>query len=358
MPKDLKGFPRDYYEGKKNFLKALKNSSYLHEQYEIGQLGKDGENLTIDIGLRGLKDASRTVVISSGLHGVEGYLGSAIQSNFLNDVVIQSLDNDTNVVIIHALNPFGFSWNRRCNEDNIDLNRNFLLENEKYEGSPINYGIFNDFLNPESAPSKHEPFLIKVLLLIIRYGFTTLMNTFPEGQYDYPKGLFFGGQGKSKTQEILSQNLPRLIGSSSQITHIDLHTGLGRLNTYKLLVDETNEPGELERLAKRFEIDNIEVFNKQGSAYKVRGGIGKWCKSLFPNCKYDFLTAEFGTYSAIKILKALRAENRSYWWAKPSINYEWTRSNLSEMFAPINEEWRDYSVREGLNICRKACLSE
>ena len=357
MPKYLKGFPRDYCEGKNNFLAAVKNANYLHEQYPIGQVGKDGENLTIDIGTRGLKDAKRTVVISSGLHGVEGYLGSAIQHNFLNDPDILSLDQNINIVIIHALNPFGFSWNRRCNESNVDLNRNFLLE-EEYVGSPVNYGMFNEFLNPESAPSKFEPFLIKAIWLIIRYGFTTLMNTFPEGQYDFPKGLFFGGREKSKTQEILSDNLPRLIGSSSQIIHIDLHTGLGKFNTYKLLIDETKEPKDFERLARQFEIDNIEVFNKHDSAYKVRGGISQWCKSKFPSCRYDFLTAEFGTYSAIKIIKALRAENRSYWWAKPSVNYEWTKSQLSEMFAPMNEKWRNYSLKEGLKICKQACQSE
>ena len=28
--------------------------------------------------------------------------------------------------IVHALNPVGFSWVRRVNEDNVDLNRNFV----------------------------------------------------------------------------------------------------------------------------------------------------------------------------------------------------------------------------------------
>ena len=29
------------------------------------------------------------------------------------------------LVFVHALNPYGFSWVRRVNEDNVDLNRNF-----------------------------------------------------------------------------------------------------------------------------------------------------------------------------------------------------------------------------------------
>src|SRR6202012_5650606 len=31
----------------------------------------------------------------------------------------------TKIVILHALNPYGFSWDRRVNEDNADINRNF-----------------------------------------------------------------------------------------------------------------------------------------------------------------------------------------------------------------------------------------
>jgi len=29
-------------------------------------------------------------------------------------------------VLVHAINPYGFAWTRRVNEDNVDLNRNFV----------------------------------------------------------------------------------------------------------------------------------------------------------------------------------------------------------------------------------------
>ena len=356
MSKSLKIFPESYKEGRSDFIKALKSAKYFHEQYSIDEIGKDEEILTIDIGTRGLTNAKRAVVISSGLHGVEGFLGSAVQRKFLNDPYLLALKEDINIIIIHALNPYGFSWVRRCNEENIDLNRNFLLPDEAYSGGPKDYYKFNNFLNPESEPSRIEPFLIKIFWLITRHGFTTLMNTFPEGQYNYPKGLFFGGAKKSNTQKILYENLPRLIGNASEVIHIDLHTGLGKLNTFKLLIDETDKQEQHERLIKRFGNDNIEIFNIRGSAYKVRGGLGSWCKTLLPNCRYDFLTAEFGTYSAIQILKSLRAENRSYWWGNSAKHNEWTKRQLLEMFAPINQQWRKYSVLEGLMICKQAVM--
>lgn len=32
------------------------------------------------------------------------------------------------IVLVHAVNPFGFLNNRRWNENGVDLNRNFLVE--------------------------------------------------------------------------------------------------------------------------------------------------------------------------------------------------------------------------------------
>ena len=138
-------------------------------------------------------------------------------------------------MLIHALNPYGFAWLRRWNEDNIDLNRNFLLSEEAFEGCPMDYPKFDSFLNPTSSPSRFDAYMLKAVWLISRYGLTSLINALPVGQFAFPKGLFFGGYASSKTQDILSHNLPEWIGNASEVIHIDFHTGLGRSGSYKLL---------------------------------------------------------------------------------------------------------------------------
>ena len=40
-------------------------------------------------------------------------------------VVALALAAGLRVVLLHAINPWGFSWARRVTEDNVDLNRNF-----------------------------------------------------------------------------------------------------------------------------------------------------------------------------------------------------------------------------------------
>ncbi len=52
---------------------------------KLGSTGPGGEDLTIDIGWFGARDPARVLVHSSGLHGIEGYAGSAIQLQWLRE---------------------------------------------------------------------------------------------------------------------------------------------------------------------------------------------------------------------------------------------------------------------------------
>ena len=55
--------------------------------------------------------ADRVVMVSSGVHGVEGFAGSATQLAILHG----DIPSDVCVVLVHAVNPFGFAELRRWN---------------------------------------------------------------------------------------------------------------------------------------------------------------------------------------------------------------------------------------------------
>lgn len=349
-------FSPSYMAARERFRIASSSLGYQHTAYPIGHTDLNGEELTMDVVICSSPNPRRVAVISSGLHGVEGFLGSAIQLALLEEqkLIQAALSSEIKVILIHALNPYGFAWRRRWNENNIDLNRNFLLPEEDFQGSPKDYPKFDFFLNPTSPPSRSEPYILKALWLILRYGMLKLRNTLPVGQYDFPKGLFFGGHFPSATQVILADNLPKWIGSSSEVVHIDFHTGLGQFGTYKLLLDIPVTSESYSRLTQHFGANAVEPFNPEGVSYKIRGGLGTWCQHLLKECRYDLLTAEFGTYSTIQVLKALRDENRAYWWGKEHQNYEWTKQRLVEMFLPRSRKWQEQCVVQGLNICKQA----
>jgi hypothetical protein len=352
-------FCPNYAEARTRFRASASAINFRLEEHPINQLGPDEEELTIDVAIKGETDPEKVIIVSSGLHGVEGFFGSAVQCTLLEECLNDFCPPQGAVlVLVHALNPYGFAWRRRWNEDNIDLNRNFLLPDEEYTGSPQKYGDFNAFFNPTSPPSQFEPFLIKLIATIFRQGMTALKKTLLVGQYDFPKGLFFGGHGPSKTQQILAENLPRWVGYAKNVLHIDFHTGLGRKATYKLLINEPADSARTQWLIEKFGADVVENYYKPslgGTAYTIRGGLGRWCQAKFPMCNYNFITAEFGTYPIIPVFKALRAENSVEFWSHPDDpSLERARKQLVEIFAPANPLWRKAVVSQGFDLVRRA----
>ncbi|NQV10959.1 MAG: DUF2817 domain-containing protein [Cyanobacteria bacterium] len=91
-----------------------------------GQLGPDGELLCIDVALLAGEAPPRAMLLLiSGTHGVEGFCGSGVQVSYLTDRLHDAFPPGTATLLIYALNPYGFAWRRRVNEDSIDRNRNF-----------------------------------------------------------------------------------------------------------------------------------------------------------------------------------------------------------------------------------------
>jgi len=151
-------FSPDYTAARARFRSSSLALGCTLEEHSIDQRGPDGEDLTIDLTRMGADAPRRVVIVSSGLHGVEGFFGSAVQAALLEDQLGGwKPPLGCALLLVHALNPYGFAWVRRVNEDNADLNRNFLLPGERYEGSPEKYPELDDFFNPRRRPSVLEP---------------------------------------------------------------------------------------------------------------------------------------------------------------------------------------------------------
>lgn len=353
---DASAFSPDYATARARFCAAAGARGCRLESYPIGWEGAQGEELTVDVALNGSERPARAVVVSSGLHGVEGFLGSAVQAALLEESLRGwTPPGGMALVLLHALDPFGFSWIRRVNEGNIDLNRNFLLEGEQYQGSPAQYAELDWLLNPRYPPALGDLFWPRALLAITRYGQAILKQAVAGGQYDFPRGLFFGGHGPATIRSILEEHLPRWVGDSDLVLHVDFHTGLGRWGTHKLLVEHGMGPAREEWLARRFGEGVIERGDPDGISYRARGGMGSWCQASFPDRHYDMLCAEFGTYRGVPMLAALRAENQAHHWGTPGDpTTRWAKRRIKDSFVPPNRRWRDAVVTQGIAIVRRA----
>ncbi len=344
-------FSADYRSARARFRASASARGLRLEAHPIGDRG----DLTIDVAAAGDVDAGRLVIVSCGLHGVEGYLGSAIQAALLEDDPANwPLPAGVGLVLLHALDPFGFAETRRSDGENVDLNRNFLLDGEPYAGCPPKYRALDRLLNPRRPPGRLDLFAFESIVAIARHGRAELKRAIAGGQYEFPRGLFFGGHGPSPTRRLIERHLPRWVGRAGRVIHLDVHTGLGPRGGLTLLLDEDVPADQARAIAARFAPDRVE-WSGEGIAYPTRGGLGPWCRTRLEGRSYEYLCAEFGTDPGAEVLAAIRAENRAHHWGVPgSASTARAKAGLREAFAPADHGWRDATVARGLAAIRRA----
>ncbi len=206
-------FSPDYETARSRFRAAAENTGGLLTELKLDAKGPNGEDLPIDITWFGAERPRRALLVSSGVHGVEAFAGSAIQLQSL-DEILPALPEDAALILIHTVNPYGMAWLRRVNESNVDLNRNFLEPDEEYASPAGGYAAFDGLLNPKTPPSL-DLFYAEAAWLVARHGFNQLKQTIVGGQYAFEKGLFFGGTADQPLRQACMLRPRRILSSDS-----------------------------------------------------------------------------------------------------------------------------------------------
>ena len=138
------------------------------------------------------------MILTSGIHGVEGYTGSAVQLMLMDKLLQKESVDNLGILLIHSLNPYGMKYNRRVTESNVDLNRNCMISKELFDLNNSGFVSLNKTLTPNGAVNLHKLenkfFYITAIKNIISDGMPVLRQAILQGQYDYPEGIFYGGQ--------------------------------------------------------------------------------------------------------------------------------------------------------------------
>ncbi|MBU9589647.1 DUF2817 domain-containing protein [Burkholderia multivorans] len=228
-------FSDDYEEAQKSFLTAAKdaNATIVSHRHPVDS-GPRGEPLYVDVARLGAHDATRALVVLSGTHGVEGYAGSAIQTSVLRSLASAGLPSDVALVMIHAVNPWGFAWKLRTNSANIDLNRNF-------SGRPLpmhpHYPLLHNVIEHESfAVGRFDELVGDGALMKLALGTQGFLDAFYAGQSDYPSGLFYGGEALTWEAETLCNVIDTELRDFASVSVVDFHTGLGEYGKPHFLI--------------------------------------------------------------------------------------------------------------------------
>lgn len=219
-------FSSTYDQARQKFVAVAKEKDALCAGFENPHKGPSGEKLETDVAYVGPTDAEKLLVVLSGTHGVEFLGGSGCQTGWLSEIDSRQLPNRAAILLVHAVNPYGAAWMRRFNEDNIDLNRNFVDHSKEHFENPY-YGDIHDLLVPEAlqGPAWDEAKIKLQHFKDSRGEQAYLIGCL--GQYSHPDGFYYGGREPAWSNTTIRQIINAYCHKREHVAVIDLHTGLG-----------------------------------------------------------------------------------------------------------------------------------
>jgi hypothetical protein len=335
-------FAASYAEARDKFHDAARARSLPVERHvHPAARGAQGEELSTDVALLGDPAAACLLVLTSGMHGVEGFAGSAFQVAFLQDEIAHSAMARSGVAVLlhHAVNPYGFSHLRRTNEDNVDLNRNF----RNFGDAPVpnaEYASVHRIFVPDEWPPGPEN-AAAVGACVGRLGLAGLQAIITRGQSEFADGLFFAGRAPAWSNTVLHDVLRRHGGHRSRVGWIDFHTGLGPWGHGEKIYSGPDDPVAVARAKAWYGIDVTTVYDGTSTSAALSGVSYHAALASCPGAEFTGMALEFGTRPRHEVLDALRAEQ---WLANHPDVGEPRRSSIKrqmrEAFYDDSEAWQ------------------
>lgn len=349
--------PESYRVAREAFLNGAQEQRARQESFPIEARGPHGEELAIDVAYLGPSNPARALVVSSGIHGVEGFLGSAVQRRLLQEQLpALALPSDTALLVIHAINPYGFAHIRRVNRSNVDLNRNFCVHPDGHSQND-GYDRYYDILNPKDLdPDAEQERLVRLGEIAQVEGMARMQAIISSGQYKHPTGIQFGGAHDEPENQHLRSITRKYLKGIPKVAWVDFHSGLGASGSVEMMFADL--PGSVaftrgerfygERARSIRGGDSVSADLSGVLAYGVEAELG-------PETELTMAMAEFGTHNPLRVFMAFRAEN---WLSQHgdlgSEQAALIKAELKEAFCPAAPEWQTEVQRVGADVIAQA----
>jgi len=317
--------------------------------------GAQGEELSMDFALLGRADAAGLLLVISATHGVEGFCGSGCQIALLHDkTFLDAVDRSgVAVLMLHALNPYGFSHLRRVNEDNADLNRNFV---DFTQPLPVNaaYAELHSLLLPAAwpAPADSET---RLHAWIARHGPKSYQAAVSGGQYQFPDGMFYGGGEPAWSNRILRAVLREHASTRGALAWIDVHTGLGPRGKVEKIYAGTSKPADVARSRDWWGGDVTSFLDGSSLSAPLTGINGFAARDECPRARFAGIALEYGTYPIEQVLEAFRAEHWLHNHPEaPASQHREIKRHFRDMFYVDADDWKEMVYGQAVDACTKA----
>ena len=359
-PRQAALFASTYQEGRKEFLalcaaKKLSVRSHIHPDYQ----GPHGEDLAMDSVWIGPENARNVLCVTCGTHGLEAAAGAGTIRQFLHSPDSETLPADSALLIIHAVNPYGWAYDQRGNEDGIDLNRNCLDHAQPHPLNPA-YDDLHAFIKTASVDEAGQTAFIKDFHDYAKHhGLNAAVSGITAGQYNHPDGISYGGMATSWSVKTLHAIIARHLGQAQNVILLDWHTGIGRFGKPFFIMDDPVTSPAYARASAWWAPHKIHSDDiLEGGSPGYTGLLIKDLKDKIEamnGAQTTCVCIEWGTYEMEVMLTSLLLDN----WLRgrpsaPDTQINAARAQLKEWFYPKAKAWRAAVLDQAPALYRQA----
>jgi Protein of unknown function (DUF2817) len=350
-------YAASYSRARAKFLKAAADAdgevrSFLHPDKRT----PEGEPLAIDIACFGDRKAPRQALFISGTHGQEGFSGSSVQVGWMRQGGPARLPAGIGVVLVHALNPYGFAHLTRTTENNVDLNRNFIDRSAAPPPTNPHYETLHDALMIRQWTEAENARVDATMASFTEsHGRDALFDTLARGQYLHADGLMYGGREREWSNLTLETIVKETLADAEKVAFIDWHTGIGEYGKPFFLC--FNEPGSalFARACDWWGKENVDGVRPHGMERpNYTGLVFQGVQRFLGNRQMCGAVIEFGT-RGVHMRRVLRLDQwlRRQNGLDPDVRAG-LEADMMDAFCPFDGQWRKDTLAAGLELTDKA----
>jgi hypothetical protein len=343
--------PASYEESRARFRDSLQTFQELWKEAHLISIPLTGQpDLTIEVITAEAEGArSKRLVLTTGLHGIEGFIGSGILQLFTGEFLQRMNPENTGILIVHPINPYGMKNRTRVNQNNVDLNRNFNSDFESLKSINPYFEKLKYLLNPGrrlKSPLYEKTVFILHIIQALFNGTRLIRETALMGQYRIQEGMYFGGFEQQEETRLMMDLLQQSVSDYAKVVAIDIHSGYGPRHQMTL-VNSSSERRSSGEIASRYNLPRV-VGTNPDEFYTMHGELTDYFVNILESesrMEAGYVGSfEFGTYgdSFLESAHSLRTtilENSLRMFGGSKAVRAWMENEYRELYLPSEPGW-------------------